>query len=116
MLKKLQGFPVEQCMVFKTATLVYKFLHTAFSRYFAPCLSSYSSSYSTRLSQNGGNFLVIPKFHLSVHKSVKQFSNSFAFDAPTVWNDLTDEICASPTLAYFRKQLKIYLYTKAYPP
>ena len=27
MLKKLQGLPVEQCMVFKTATLVYKFLH-----------------------------------------------------------------------------------------
>ena len=87
-----------------------------FPRYFAPNLSSYSSSYSTRHSQSGGNFLVIPKFCPSVHKSVEQLGNSFAFDAPTVWNALHDEIHASPSLASFRKQLKTYLYTKAYPP
>ena len=76
---------VEQCMVFKTATLVYKLLYTGFPQYFAPYLSSYSSSYNnTRHSQSGGNFLVIPKFHPSVHKSVKQFGNTFAFDAPTI--------------------------------
>ena len=103
-------------MVFKTATLVYKFLHTGFPRYFAPYLSSYNISYSTWRSQSGGNFLVIPKFYPSVHKSVKQFGINFAFDAPTVWNALSDEIRASPSLAYFRKQLKTYLYPKAYPP
>ena len=63
---KMHWLPVEQCMVFKTATLVYKFLHTGFPRYFAPYLSSCSSSYSTRLSQSDGNFLVIPKFYPSV--------------------------------------------------
>ena len=115
-LKKLHWLPVEQRTVFKTATLVYKYLHTGFPRYFAPYLSSYSSSYSTRRSQSGGNFLVIPNFCPSVHKSVKQFGNSFAFDAPTVWNALPDEIRASPSLASFRKQLKTHLYTKAYPP
>ena len=35
---------------------------------------------------------------------------------PTVWNTLPDVIRASPSLASFRKQLKTYLYTKAYPP
>ena len=115
-LKKLHWLPVEQRIVFKTATLVYKYLHTGFPRYFAPYLSSYSSSYSTRCRQSGGNFLVIPKFYSSVHKSVKQFGNSFAFDAPTVWNALPDEIRASPSLASFRKCLKTYLYSKAYPP
>ena len=49
-LKKLHWLPVEQRTVFKTATLVYKFLHTGFPRYFAPYLSSYNSSYSTRRS------------------------------------------------------------------
>ena len=73
MLKKLHWLPVEQRTVFKTATLVYKFLHTGFPRYFAPYLSSYSSSYSTRSNQSGGNFLVIPKFYPSVHKSVNSF-------------------------------------------
>ena len=115
-LKKLHWLPVEQRTVFKTATLVYKYLHTGFPRYFAPYLSSYSSSYSTRRSQSGGNFFVIPKFCPSVHKSVKQFVNSFAFDAPTVWNAFPGEIRVSPSLASFRKQLKTYLYTKAYPP
>ena len=115
-LKKLHWLPVEQRMVFKTATLVYKFLHIGFSRYFAPYLSSYTSSYSTRRSQSGGNLLVIPKFYPSVHKSIKQFGYSFAFDAPTVWNAMLDEIRASPSLASFRKQLKAYLYTKAFPP
>ena len=33
--------------MFKTAILIYKFLHTGFPRYFAPYLSSYSSSHST---------------------------------------------------------------------
>ena len=115
-LKKVHWLPVEQHMVCKTATLVYKFLHTGFPRYFAPYLSSYSSSYCSRCSHSGGNFLVIPKFYPSVHKSVKQFCNSWAFDAATVWYALPDEIRASPSLASFRKQLNTYLYTKAYPP
>ena len=35
-LKKLHWLPVEHRSVFKTATLVYKFLHTGFPKYFAP--------------------------------------------------------------------------------
>ena len=115
-LKKLHWLPVEHRSVFKTATLIYQFLHTGFPKYFAPYISSCSSYYSTRRSQSGGNFLVIPKFQPSVHKSIKRFGYSFAFDAPTVWNALPEEICASPSLASFRKCLKTYLYTKAYLP
>ena len=81
-LKKLHWLPVEHCSVFKTATLVYKFLHTGFPKYFVPYIFSYSSSYSTRRSQSGDNSLVVPKFQPSIHKSVKQFGYSFAFDAP----------------------------------
>ena len=94
--KKLHWLPIEHRSVFKTVTLVYKFLHTGFLKYFAPCISSYSISYSTRRSQSGGNFLAIPKFQPSVHKSIKEFGYSFAFDAPTVWNALPEEIHASP--------------------
>ena len=111
----IHWLPVQIGSVFKIATLVYKFLHTGFPKYFSPYISSYSSSYNTRRSQSGGNFLVIPKFQPSVYKSVKQFGHSFAFDAPTVWNALPDEIRAPPSLASFRKWLKTYLYTKAYP-
>ena len=37
-LKKLHWLPVEQRIIFKTATLIYKFLHTGFPRCFAPYL------------------------------------------------------------------------------
>ena len=96
-LKNLHWLPVEHCSLFKTATLVYKFLYTGFPKYFTPYLSSNSSAYITRCSQNGRSFFVVPKFHPSTHKSVKQFGYSFAFDAPTIWNALLDEIRVSPS-------------------
>ena len=56
---------------------------------------------------------MVSKFQPSIHKSVKQFGYSFAFDAPIHSNTLSDEISVSPSLAFFRKQLKTYLYNKA---
>ena len=81
-LKKLHWLPVEHRSVFKTATLVYKFLRIGFPQAFCSIYLFLQQFYSTRRSQSG-NFLVISKFQPSVHKSVKQFGYSFAFDAPT---------------------------------
>ena len=85
-------------------------------KYFAPYLFTYRTTYNTRHSQGVANFLNVPKFQPTIHKSTKQFGFSFAFDAPTVWNSLPKDIRASPTIASFRKKLKTYLYAKAYPP
>ena len=63
--KKLHWPPVEHCSVFKTTTLVYRFLHTDFPNYFTLYRSSYISSYNISQSQNVGNFLALPKFHPS---------------------------------------------------
>ena len=101
---------------FKLATLVYKFIHTGFPKYFALYLSTYHNTYNTRCSQSVANFLNVPKFQPTIHKSTKQFGFNFAFDAPTVWNSLPEDIRASPTIASFRKKLKTYIYAKAYPP
>ena len=107
-LKKWYWLPVEHRTIFKTAKLVYKLIHTGFSMFFfASNFSSYSSYYATRHSQSGDNchskvhsYSILP----SIHKSVC-----------TVWNALPDEICVSPSKASFRKYLKTYLYSKAYP-
>ena len=40
-LKKLHWLPIQFHSEFKLATLVYKFIHTGFPKYFAPYLSSY---------------------------------------------------------------------------
>ena len=115
-LRKLYWLPIQFRSEFKLATLVYKFIHTGFPKYFAPYLSTYRTTYNNRHSQSVANFLNVPKFQPTIHKSTKQFGFSFTFDAPTVWNSLPKEIHASPTIASFRKKLKTYLYTKAYPP
>ena len=114
-LRKLHWLPVQFRSEFKLATLVYKFIHTGFPKYFAPYLSTYHHTYSIRCSQSVANFLNVPKFQHKIHKSAKQFGFSFAFDAPTVWNSLPEDIHASPTIASFRKKLKTYLYAEAYP-
>ena len=117
-LKKLHWLPVEQRMVFKTATLVYKFLHTDFLGILlhiflptavltAPGLAkvvaiSLSFQSSTLLFINLSSSLVIVLLLMLPLFGIFQFGNSFAFDAPTVWN-LPDEIHASPFLASFRK-------------
>ena len=41
---------------------------------------------------------------------------NFAFNDPTVWNDLPDDVHAAPTLASFRTKLESYLFKKAFPP
>ena len=86
---------------------MYEFIHTGFSKYFVPHLSTYRTTYN---SKSVANFLNVPKFQPTVHKSTEQFGFSFAFDAPTVWNSSPEDICASPTIASFRQKLKTYLH------
>ena len=114
-LRKLHWLPIQFRSVFKLATLVYKFIHTGFPKYFAPHLSIYCTTYNTRRSQSVANFLKVPKFQPTIRKSTKQFGFSFALDAPTVWNSLPEDIRASPTIVSVRKKLKTYLNAKAYP-
>ena len=115
-LRKFHWLSIQFRSEFKLATLMYKFFHTSFPKYFAPHLSTYCTNYNTRRSQSVANFLNVPKFQPTTPTSTEQFGFSFAFDAPTVWNSLPEDIRASPTITSFRKKLKTYLYTKAYPP
>ena len=102
--------------MFKTATLVYKILHSGSPFYFQPFLSLSSCSYLTRHSHPDPQYLTVPPFRSSVFKSVKHFDHSFAFDAPKIWNELPHDVCSAASVASFRKKLKTYLFAKAYPP
>ena len=61
-LRKLHWLPIQFRSEFKLATLVCKFIHTGFTKYFAPHLSTYRTTYNTRHSQSVVNFLNVPKF------------------------------------------------------
>ena len=79
-------------------------------------LSFSSCPYSTRHSHPGRQYLTVPPFHSSIFKSAKHFGHSFAFDAPKIWNDLSQDVRSATSVASFRKKLKTYLFAKAYPP
>ena len=113
--KALHWLPIKYRSIFKTAMLVYEFLHSGNPKYFEPFLIPRHSAYNTRRSQSDGIFLEVPHF-ASVFKSRKYFGLSFAYDAPMIWNDLPDEVCSANSLASFRSKLKSYLFGKAYPP
>ena len=115
-LKQLYWLSVQYQCIFKTATLVYKFLHSGSLSYFEPFLSFSSCSYSTRRSHPDRQYLTVPPFHSSVFKSVKHFGDSFAFDAPKISNELPHYVRSATSVASFRKKLKTYLFAKAYPP
>ena len=88
-LKQLHWLPVKYGCMFKTATLVYKFLHSGSPSYFQPFLSLRSCSYSTRRSHP---------------------------DHPKISNELLHDVHSAASVASFRKKLKTYLFAKAYAP
>ena len=114
-LKQLHWLPVKYRCIFKTATQVYKFLHSGSPSYFEPFLSLSSCPYSTRRSNPDHLYLTVPPFHSSVFKSIKHFGHSFAFDAPKICNELPHDVCSATSVASSIKKLKTYLFAKAYP-
>ena len=114
--KILHWLPIEHRSVFKTALLVYKFLHCGHPKYFAPFLKSKQRVSNTHKSQADGVFLEVPHFATSIYKSSKHFGLSFAYDAPKIWNDLPDDVRLATSLHSFRRKLKTYLFHKHIHP
>ena len=116
LLGRLSWLPIEHHSIFKTALLVYKFLHRGYPKYFAPSLKPRHIVCNTCKSQADGVFLQVPHFAPSVYKSSKHFGLSFAYDAPNIWNDLPDDVRSAASFHSFRKKLKTYLFTQPYLP
>ena len=114
-LKQLHWLPIKYRCMFKTATLVYKFLQSGSPSYFLPFLSLRSCSYSTRHSHPDHQYLAVPPFRSSIFKSVKHFDHSFAFDAPKIWNELPHDVRSATSVASFRKKLKLTCLQKHIP-
>ena len=80
--KILHRLPIKHCSIFKTALLVYKFLHCGYPKYVAPFLKPRQSVYNICKSQGDVVFLEVPHFAISIYKSSKHFGLSFAYDLP----------------------------------
>ena len=97
-LKSLHWLPIRQRIRFKTATLIYKFLHTGKPAYFGPHLTSYTCKVNTRRGNPDNMYLHVPSYRPSINKSKVHFSNSYHYDGPVLWNALPHEntICSYP--------------------
>ena len=112
--KTLHWLPIEHHSIFKTALLVYKFLHCGYPKYFTPFLKS-RHFYNTHKSQADGVFLEVPHFATLIYNASKHFELSFAYDVPKIWNDLPDDVRSATSLHSFRSKLKTYLFAQPYP-
>ncbi len=115
-LKSLHWLPILERVEFKTCVLVHKSLHTSKPSYFSPYIERYSCVFRTRRSKPENNYLSKPVYDSNIHCSKVHFDNSFAYYAPNLWNSLPPEIRSITKLYTFRKALKTYLFSKAYPP
>ena len=102
--KALHWLPIRHRCIFKTALLVYKYLHTNCPKYFSPFLKVRQCAYNTRLSQSDGIILHVPQYQPSIYKSTKQLGLSFAYDAPKISNELPDNVRSAASIASFRKK------------
>ena len=107
-LKKLHWLPVEFRCIFKTAT--YKFI--SFSTVVTQTISALICLFiaegmaqdTTAHIRGSRGFLNFT--HLYTNRK-KHFGHSFAFDAPTLWNDLPDDVRSCFNSCLFQEKTKI---------
>ena len=110
-LKSLHWLPVKQRVIFKTVTLIYKYLHSGLPKYFGKYIIPYESSANTRRADKSKKYLEAPFFNRQVHKSKTYFDCCFSTDGPRLWNGL--RLADSLT---FRNKLKAHNFREPYPP
>lgn len=105
----LHWLPIKQRIEFKLAVLTYKALNGLAPSYLADSLQcAYSASTVYNLRSTGSYDLIVPRSRLVFG------DRSFRCAAPRVWNSLPDFIRSCQSLPAFKKDLKAFLFYKAY--
>ena len=106
LLKKLHWLPIRYRSIFKTATIVYKFLHTRNQSYLSKSISLRICPYVTRRGKSDNMFLNVPLFSPSVYTSKKQFGHNYPL-MDQLYGTISQETCALPhPSAPFESNLK----------
>ena len=113
------------CIVFKTHLLgfdVFSKLPLWFISFFTPklfqtliCLFIVEDMAQDKTTQIKGSWRFLNTTHEYTNKKT-HFGHSFAFDAPTLWNNLPADVRSPPNLSCFRNKLKSYLFDNSFPP
>ena len=99
LLEKLHWLPVEARIHYKIATLAFRHFENSLPPYLWELFHTYQPSRTLRSSSE--KLLKVPKTNL---KSAG--NKSFHFQAAKIWNSLPTNVCSSPSLSSFKKNLK----------
>ncbi len=106
LLQSLHWLPIRERIRFKVATLTYK-VRTASTPVYLHSLLNPSTIPRHLRSSNAPRFTV-PRTRTELCR------RAFSVAAPVVWNSLRDSVVNSDSYNDFRKQLKTFLFTRAY--
>jgi hypothetical protein len=106
-LKELHWLPVEHRIQYKILLITFKAMHDLCPSYISDILHWYVPSRSLRSSSS--NLLLKPSYNL------KSFGKrAFKFSAPELWNSIPEHIRGTTSLPIFKKEVKKFLFMKAY--
>ena len=97
--KTLHWLLIEHCSIFKTASYWCSSVYIVVIQNILYLSLNLDSLYKTCKSQADGVFLVVPYF--ATYRSTKHFGLSFAYDAPKIWHDLSDDVLLATSLYSF---------------
>ena len=107
MLQKLHWLPIQFRIEYKLAVFGFRFFEETLPKYLHDILYRYVPQRNLRSMSE--KTLVVPM------RNMKTFGErAFSFQVPKVWNDLPIHLKNCNTLPTFKKQLKTYLFKKAY--
>ena len=109
-LYKLHWLPVAVRAQFKVLVLTYKALNGLGPGYLKDRLLPYEPAW--QLSSSQGTLLKDPSLKEVRGTACRQ--RAFSAAAPRLWNALPTEIRLAPTLMTFRRQVKTFLFQKAF--
>ena len=108
LLKELHWLPIAQRIDYKCAILCYKCIHGLAPQYLRDILNLHQPRRALRSSED---FLVLE----TPRTNLKSFGDrAFSSYAPRIWNSLPKKIRDIGKVEAFKKQLKHYLFLKAY--
>ena len=108
LLKSLHWLPVRYRIIFKICTITYQALSTKQPAYLHSMLTP--ARQPRQLRSSGSGLLSVPRVKTNAG------TRAFSVAAPTLWNSLPDSVKSARNIASFRRNLKTYLFTTAYPP
>ena len=106
-LMDLHWLPIEERIDYKIILTTFKSLHELAPQYITDLLSPYPTPRPLRSSDS--NLLAIPQSRTKTYGD-----RAFAVAAPTLWNNLPEELRNVHELGSFKRQLKTVLFNSAY--